>query len=376
MKKNEVFQTEKLDSNNIIEKNENYFINQKIIPQKKNNIKILYYISFIKIISCFFVILKHTNENYWVLNQYWVSTNIMTSFSMCGVPLFSLCIGATLLNFNDRYNIYEYWKRRFVKVIIPIMGWNIIFYFYRVYIIKNFKKQKLNFIILYKIYFDNKLYPIISSLRVFIYGYMTIPLLSYVDKANKNKVYSYCLITLLINKSIIPYLMNYIQSIKISWPYNYDHGFIIYLFIGYLIQNYRFKLKFKILIYIFGFIGLLIRLLNAHYLTMKYKRPNRTEIKYLNFPIVIYSTSVFLFIKEYSFLFYKIINKNYINKIGSLTMGPFFLHYIIIWSLPYLFNYNKNSIIYRLFGALFILIICFIITALIKKIPLIKYLVP
>ena len=59
------------------------------------------------------------------------------------------------------------------------------------------------------------------------------------DKENKNKVYSYCLITLSINKSFIPYLMNYIQSIKISCPYNYNHRFILFLFIGYLIQNYR-----------------------------------------------------------------------------------------------------------------------------------------
>ena len=135
---------------------------------------------------------------------------------MCAVPLFSLCIGATLLNFNERYDITEYWKRRFKKVIIPIIGWNIIYYFYRIYIIKNFSKNKLNFFELYRIYFNNSLYPIIGSLRIFIFGYMIIPILAYVPKANKIKVYSYCFFLLLINQSVIPYLLQYIENYKLS----------------------------------------------------------------------------------------------------------------------------------------------------------------
>ena len=105
----------------------------------------------------------------------------MTSFAYCAVPLFSQCIGATLLNFNEKYGLKEYFKRRFKKMVIPIIGWNII-NFYRIYIIKNFKLEDLNFIILYKIYFLSKLNPIVNSFRIFIIGYMIIPLIAYVEK--------------------------------------------------------------------------------------------------------------------------------------------------------------------------------------------------
>ena len=184
------------------------------------------YIFLVKIISDFLVILKHTNSNYNNFNKYWISTNIMASFCMCAVPLFSLCIGATLLNFNERYNIIEYWKRRIKKVILPIIGWNIIYYFYRVYILNNFKKVQLNFISLYKVYFYNELYPIIGSLRIFLFGYMVIPLISYTDKKNKIKIYSYCFITLLINQSLIPYLLKFNNNYNLFWPYNYNLGYI------------------------------------------------------------------------------------------------------------------------------------------------------
>lgn len=212
-----------------------------ILTTQKNQInteipknQIIAYISLVKILSTYLVILKHTNENYWIFSNYWISTNIMASFCMCAVPLFSLCIGATLLDFNKRYGIKIYYERRIKKIIIPIIGWNIIYYFYRVYILKNFPKLNLDLITLYILYFNNKLYPLIKSLRIFLFGYMVIPLIAYVDKINKIKVYSYCFLTLLINQSIIPYLIRFNKSHKILWPYNYELGYIIYIFAGYI----------------------------------------------------------------------------------------------------------------------------------------------
>ena len=88
------------------------------------NIILLNYISLIKIIATIFVVIMHTNANYYTFNKYWVSTNVMTSIAYCAVPLFSLCIGATLLNYNEKYNIKVYYKRRFKKIIVPMIGWN------------------------------------------------------------------------------------------------------------------------------------------------------------------------------------------------------------------------------------------------------------
>ena len=352
-------------------------------PIKKINIELnikksslLVYISLVKIVSAFLVILKHTNRFYWDFNDCWSSNNILSSFCMCAVPLFSLCIGATLLNFNERYDIKEYWKRRFQKVILPIIGWNIFYYFFRIYIVKNFKKEKITLSNIIKLYFNNELYPIIGSLRTFLLGYLLIPLIAYVNKKNKIQIYSYCLVILLINQSIIPYLLKFDRSNQIIWPYNFNVGYIIYIFAGYIIQNHSFNKGFKYCLYISGVIGLIMRLYIAHYLTMKYKQVDGTQVNYLNFPIICYSCSVFLFIKENCIYLYKIINIHYINKIGSLSIGPFFLHYAIIWGLPCLYDFNQYTFNFRFFGAFFISIICFFLTALIKKIPIIKYLTP
>ena len=343
---------------------------------KKTNINYLNYISLVKIISTVFVVMMHTNRHYYVFNRYWESTNLITGIIYCAVPLFCLCIGATLLDFNKRYGLKIYYQRRIVKIIIPIIGWNFIFYFYRVYFLKNFKKGNLNFVYIYHLYFDNLLYPITNSLRIFLIGYMIIPLISTVEAVKKIKIYFYCFIVLFINQSLIPYLINSFKPTLKYWPYNYNFGYIIYLFAGYIIQNYKFKSLYKFLIYIFGIIAVITRIKLAHYKTMKNKKVDSTQLGYVNLPCVIYSCSIFLFIKEYSFLFFKIINIKYINKIATLSMGPFFLHYLVIWTFQYFFKFNEYSFAYRFYGAFIISFICFIITSIFKKIPLIKHLTP
>ena len=165
-------------------------------------------------------------------------------------------------------------------------------------------------------------------------------------------------------------------NFDILWPYNFSSGYIVYLFAGFIIQNYKFNKIFKYLIYIFGIFSLFLRLIISHHLTIKYKNPDSTQINYINLPIVVYSCSVFLFIKENSKYLFTIINKKLINKIGSLSMGPFFLHYMIIWTLPHYFKYNKFGFNYRFFGFFLISFICFILTSIIKKIPILKYLTP
>ena len=351
-------------------------LNPEIQIHKKKDIKLLDYISLIKIISAYLVILKHTNRNYWIFSEYWISINIICSFCMCAVPLFNLCIGATLLDFNMRYEIYEYLKRRINKIVIPIIGWNVIYFFYRYYFIKDIRKQKFTIYYFISLYFNNDLAPLVSSLRIFLFGYMIIPFIAYVELHNKIKIYLYGFLILLLNTSIIPYFINFFNKIGDRWPYNYNFGYIIYLFAGYIIQNYKFNIKIKTLIYIFGLSGLLSRMIISHYLTMKYKKPDRTQINYINLPIVTYSCSVFLFIKENYKYMPKIIKKEYINKIGSLSMGPFYLHYVFIWGFFKLFKYNEFSFIYRFYGSFIITLLCFIITFLMKKIPIIKILVP
>ena len=359
-------------------KNEN--INSK--KQKlKFRSKLLENISFAKIIAVFSVVILHTNGAFWNFNYnlyktYWLSANRIESIFYFGVPIFVLCIGATLLDFNEKYGLIKYFYRRITKVVIPMISWNIILYLYRVYILKTFKKEKLTFVNIWNIYYGHKVYFIFESFHIFLLGYMIIPLLAYVQKSEKVKIYSYCFITLLITQTICPYLIKLFEP-RLKWIYYINVGYIIYIFAGYIIQNYKFKKIWKIIIYFLGICSLLVHMIGTKILTLKYRKINLLHKGYLNLPCIIYSCAAFLFIKEYTYLLFKIIDRKKINKIGSLTIGPFFMHLPIIDTCKkYYKSINYFGLQFRLFGGFLICLFCLIITFYLKKIPIIKYLVP
>ena len=346
-----------------IEINNNNIKNNNIsltINNRRHQNSIIDYISLIKIIACLSVIILHTNEKFWKFrydnyNQYWISANLLECIFYFAVPFFILSIGATLMDFNEKYGLKNYFKRRIKKIVIPLLCWNIIIYYYNVYIIKVNKKVKITFVNLWNLFFKSKLNPIFSSLHNFIY--------------------SYCFLTLLVTQIIIPYLIKVYQP-KMVWVYKINVDKIIYVFAGYIIHNYNFSNSTKLIIYIIGIICFFIHFQGTQILTLKYGKIIHLHKGYKNFPCVIYSCSLFLLIKENCHLLFRIINKDYINKIGTLTYGPFFLHLIIKNTYVKYFKPNRLSFIYRFFGGIIIFFICLILTYLLKKIPFGNYLVP
>lgn len=369
----------------IANENERIISKNKLINKDINNsIKLLDYISLIKIIAAFSVIILHTNGigafwhfkyNYEKFKLYLNSANLIECIFYFAVPLFFLSIGATLLDFNKRYGLKIYYFRRIKKVVIPLISWNIILYFYKVYVLKNQKKIKFNFVELWNFYYQHKIYNIFGSIHSFLLIYMIIPLLAYVDLSKKIKIYSYCFILLFITQILIPYIIK-VFHLKIVLIYQIKIGHLIYIFGGYIINHYKFSFFSKIFIYLIGISGLLIHFFGTKILIIRYKRTILLHKGYLNLPCLLYSCSTFLFIKENCHLLFKLINSKYINKIGSLTMGPFFLHFPVIDTLNKFFKINKLSLRYRFFDGIFIGCICFILSAIIRKIPLIKNLVP
>ena len=235
---------------NIFEFENNFLISSKksiYINKIENNNKLLDNIFLAKIIACFSVVILHTNGAFWKFNYnnyktYWISANYIECIFYFAVPFFVLCIGATLLDFNEKYGLKIYFKRRIIKVVIPLLCWNIILYFYNIYFLKNLKKEKINFVYLWNLFFKSKLNHIFWSFHSFIIIYMIIPLIAFVEKYYKIKIYSYCLIILFINQTFIPYMIKFFEP-KLVW----DYKIISYrLFGGFAICLICFILTFLI----------------------------------------------------------------------------------------------------------------------------------
>ena len=363
--------------NNLINNDEfNYLIVKKNEYNSKKGF--LIYISFIKIISSYGVIVLHIN-NFWdfsISNQKaWLISNFYQTLFYYSVPLFVLCIGPTLLDFNGRYGLFEYNKKRFIKVFIPLFGWSFILYFYKANILYNTPKITFDFTTLWNYFFLSKLFKIFKSLHIFLLTYMLIPLLAFIEEHNKIRIYTYYFFLLFITQTTIPYLIR-LYGNKIVWIYNLDIGYLIYILAGYIIHNSNFSKMKKFMIYILGILSFFVDLIGTKILTFKYKRINIIHKGYLNLPCVLYSCSLFLFIKENYKIISKFAKKRYINAIGSLTLGPFFLHLPVVETIAKFPNFNNLINFNVLFKSLVVFLICIFLSGILRKIPLIKNLVP
>ena len=204
---------------------------------------------------------------------------------------------------------------------------------------------------------------------------MLIPLVAYVENSNKLRIYTYCFFLLLITQSIIPYLINLFAD-KMIYIYKINVGYMIYIFARYIIHNYNFSRLSTKIIYILGILSFFINLLGTNILTFRYNRIIIIHKGYLNLPCILHSCSFFVFVKNYSYLVYNKIDKKYINKIGSLTLGPFFMHLVVIETFNKFFKFDNLIKFNVLLSSFIIFSICLVISSILKKIPILKILVP
>ena len=162
----------------------------------------------------------------------------------------------------------------------------------------------------------------------------------------------------------------------VIWIYKLNIGYLIYIFAGYIIHYYHFSKFAKVMIYILGILSFFIHLIGTNILTFRYKKIIKLHKGYLNLPCIIHSCSFFFFLKEYSYLITKTINKNYINEIGSLTLGPFFMHLAVNETISKFTKFKKLIDFNLLFHTLVNFSICLILSFILKKIPIINFLVP
>lgn len=226
------------------------------------------YITFLNVFAALSVVMLHNNG---IVHQHptgrtWYSAIFLETLFYCAVPLFFMITGTTLIDYKKRYNTKEFLIKRIKKTVIPFLFWS--FFGIAYLCVKN---NTLDI-------FDGGISSIISNIfntsYIFIYWffpvlfgvYLCIPILSEID--NKQKTFKYMIIVELIFISVLPFICN-----LLSIQYNYElvpklvYGYIIYVVLGYYIDNKEISKKKRTLIYILGFLGFLSNFIGTAILT-------------------------------------------------------------------------------------------------------------
>lgn len=276
--------------------------------------------------------------------------------------------GATLLDYNKRYNLKKYIIKRVDKVVIPFLCWSIIAFLYNgdfnSYDLRSFMYSLINC----------KFFGVYWFIPMLITLYMFIPFLSLVPEDKRERVFKYCIIIGIIVNCVIPQVSDIMGlSIDLFPQFLITKDALLYVFIGYYISNYKISKKNSYIIYGLGLLGLALRYFGTVYLSLKNGYINQMFTGYYKLPCVLYSSAVYLFFKNLQY------NKKFLKCCESIekqTFGIYMIHYFIIDIIVNNFNINILSFTWKLGGAVLILGISWIIIKLMQMIPIIKKIVP
>ena len=306
----------------------------------------------------------------------------MDGLSRIGVPLFIMISGALMLDKNYELSLEKLLKH-ITRMMIFFIFWSAIYC-----IIYN---------IIGQILIKHESIDIIKIVGSFIRGhyhlwfvyliiglYLIVPLLRLWVNDNNKKYIEYFIILSIIFSYIIPQIINigsYYNSLfeylndmlEKNLQLKYVGGYTSYFILGWYIHNYN--IKNKKIIYLLGFIGLLISILGTYILSASTGGAIQMY-ENLSINILFQSIAMFMMIKD-RFIHLQNKSNQIINSISKCSLGIYAVHAFII-SIMYEIL-EKINFDFALMNIPIVFIVSFLVSYLVSfilsKIPVLKKIV-
>lgn len=353
--------------------------NGELLSLNKNTKKRIIYFDILNILACISVVFLHCNGivHTYSVNTYWKTSLIFEVVCYWAVPVFLMLTGATLMNYREKYDTKTFLKKRLVKVVIPFIFWAAIMIIWK-YMTGRLNINNWSITEIVNIIFANKEEETYFFMFLIIGVYLTLPMLSVLSDKKYRKILWYIVAIIFITKSILPVLC---KSFGIT--YNSDlsiliNGYLIFVILGHLLSTTELSKNKRYIIYLLGILSCILRYVVTYYLSTKNGAVDRILFSYTQFHSVFLAVAVFEFIK--SIKWDKIIKNdkisNVLSQIASCSFGIYLIHKIVIYYLRPLLGLPNYSIIWRTVGAMLTYIVCLLIVYILKKIPILKKVVP
>ena len=337
------------------------------------------YLSLANVIAAIAVITLHTNGCFWSFStdHYWYTANIVESFFYFAVPFFFMITGALLLDFYDKYSITEYFKKRIKKTVIPFIAWTFIGIAYRIWVAKNLTTEDVSLRYIFDALTKFNIINLFWFFGPLFCVYLSIPLLASIPKEKRNTVYLYTAVASVILNVLVPFI-NSVFSLDIACPLSVSvgSGYLFYVLVGYLITHNDLKILVRIAAYILSVAGLLMHVVGTYKLSMEAGAINGLYKGYNNIPCILYSVGLFIAVKHVS----RYVNCKFflrgVTFIGDYTFPMYLMQWFFIDAVSRFTHINTYSLYYRLGAPIPIALLIILISWVLRKIPLVKHIVP
>lgn len=352
-------------------------INHDIVLKTKLLSNRVIYFDILNILAIFAVLILHHNGivHGSPMTRAWNTSLIAECLFYFAVPLFCMLSGANLMNYRQKYNTKTFFKKRVCKVIIPFIFWALFMFVYKIFFTKTIKIGSFTELVNY--FFMNKEESTYYFMFNIIGIYLTMPFVSLVAKKENMKSLWLTVALYFIFNAFIP---NILALFKIN--YNKDAsvllgGYIIFAILGYLISITEFKKKYRYLIYISATIGVIYRYVTTFILSKKAGIVIKVTWGYTSWHSILLASAVFIAIKYiFSNKKFSLKATDILCKLSSCSFGIYLIHQLVMTFEKKVFYINTASWEWRTVFVFITYFISLLIVYIMKKIPLIKKVVP
>ena len=347
--------------------------------QNTENGKQYDFITLLSVMSSIAVVVLHTNGCFWDFStdNYWKSANIIECIFYFGVPVFFMITGATLMDYQKRYSTKVYIKKRVNKTLIPFAIWSLIGLAVNIIVDKEPSLSEINLTYLINGFLGTEFIPIYWFFIPLFCVYASLPLFASVPDEKRKSLFSYLILAGFTVNVLIPFILS-VTDFDIKWPNSLKvcSEYLLLALTGYILTKYDLNFKLRSAIYALGIAGLLMHIIGTYRLSIEAGEIVTLYKGYNNLPCYLYSVGIFVFVKTISPKVMKSHLKKCILFLGNYTFPVYLMHIYIKAALPRLLHISIYSLAFRLGAPLLIIPLCIIAAYFLRKIPVIKRIVP
>ncbi len=343
--------------------------------------KHIVHLDLLRILACFSVVMLHCAAQFWyklpVTDTNWRIANSYDAVFRFGVPIFVMISGALFLSVNKEVDLKRLYLHNILRLIIIYLVWSVVYGLFdcRAYSWAELSKGDILREILAARYH-------LWYLPMIVGIYMLLPVLKRWIANARRKEIEYFLLLFLIFQIGKHTMLALVDAEVVSYVWGLASpdmvcGYLGYFVLGYYIMHFDVEVKWRKWIYLGGFLSIGANIILGDYLAQKAGVP-LAEI-YDSFGVFTFGIVVALFVfftKELSHVNYSEKVCRVIKEISKATLGTYLMHIAFI---EYIESFGLHSMMFEpiicipLF-AVFCFCICVLISAFLRRIPLVgKY---
>jgi len=309
--------------------------------------------------------------------SYWWIGNVTDSAVRFAVPLFLMLSGATL--FVKEYKLREFYKRRFLRVLVPFLFWMIVYWIYRwLMLLPKEQPKELQSILQWAInlFFKEGISKHFWYIYMIVFIYLFVPFMG----KGLRKLSNNTILYLLAGWVILTFILKSTPLNIYNWSGEYSSKLLAYfLYSGYLILGYYLSrltvssIKIRYFVLVAFLISIMAAAVSTYYFSREAHRLDLTLYGYLSVNTMVQSIAIFLLLKDI-----EIKNKHLSviqHTISDYSYGIYLVHILVIGIFfnNGIFWTMAHPLISLPLVTVMTLVTSFIIIYIIRKIPFGKY---